>query len=112
MTQTRQMKFQASLNYDPTRSRHSVNSVDTVLHCHHYATLYTQLADDATLFDGKSILRETSEHAFYNTLKAHYEAQGIQDPNERASVAKDYWAFSGMGDFEFAECNPNGGVST
>ena len=34
-------------HFDRESCRHTVNGLSSVLHCHHYASLYCQLADDA-----------------------------------------------------------------
>jgi hypothetical protein len=56
MTVEKKTEFEIDHKFDPIRNRHYMNGVCTVLHCHHYATLYTQLADDAEQFAGVRLL--------------------------------------------------------
>jgi hypothetical protein len=68
MTVEKKTEFEIDHKFDPIRNRHYMNGVCTVLHCHHYATLYTQLADDAEEFAGVRLLIEAAEDTFYEVL--------------------------------------------
>lgn len=83
--------------FDPIRDRHYLNNVMSVFHCHHYTTLYTQLAEDADFIDGKKILFDVAEENFYKVLKAYYEENCIKNIEDQIKIAEDYWAFVGMG---------------
>lgn len=109
MPQTKQTQLVMTGAFDPTRSRHYVNGQTTVLHCHHYSTLYAQLADDATLFDGKSILRNTTEHTFFNTLTRYCTDKQITSREDRINACEQYWAWSGMGDLTLTSWSETGG---
>ena len=87
--------------FDPVKNRHYLNGDCTVLHCHHYSTLYTQLALDATDFEGVRHLTETSEDIFYEVLKRYYEEKCITDIAEKVEIAQQYWQASGMGLIRF-----------
>lgn len=91
-------EFIIERKFDPSKYRHYINETNSVLHCHHYAALYTQLADDAgELFDGPGILYETAAESFYPILKEYFEEHNINELNERVKIIEQYWAFSGMG---------------
>lgn len=88
----------ADRKFDSSRCRHYINEVTSVMHCHHYASLYTQLADDAgDMFDGHKILNDTSEETFYPILKDYFNKHGITAVDDRVNIVEQYWAFTGMG---------------
>ena len=67
------MEFKADLVFNPVNNRHYFNGWGAVLHCHHYATLVTQLALYADQFDGENILKQVSEDIFYSFLNVGKE---------------------------------------
>ena len=87
--------------FDRRTCRHSMNGFDTVLHCHHYASLYCQLADDAEQFKGRELLRRSSELAFLDVLSTYYSEQQVKELNERIALAEEYWRLSGFGTLTF-----------
>ena len=96
--------------FDSLRKRHYFNGRMSVLHCHHYATLYTQLADDAKDWDGARLLRENSEDVFYNVLVNYYKEHGIEDLDEKISIAEQYYAAVGMGMLKIIGFGPFAGT--
>jgi predicted hydrocarbon binding protein len=96
--------------FDPTISRHYMNGQVFVLHCHHYATLYSQLADDCGMMDGKQLLAECSEDSFYNMLVSYFEEHGIMDIGERISLAEQYYAVVGFGKMKVICAGQESGV--
>ena len=97
----RKTEFVIDHKFEPGRNRHFLNGDCTVLHCHHYATLYTQLAMDAVEFEGVRHLTETSEDVFYEVLKRYYAENGITAIDDKIEVAQQYWQASGMGLIRF-----------
>jgi predicted hydrocarbon binding protein len=96
--------------FDADKKRHYVNNVLTVLHCHHYATLFTQLALDAKeLVDGTQILKQTAEDVFFNVLSDYYKKNGISDPQQRLEVAVQMFTTFGMGKMVMVSSDANGG---
>jgi hypothetical protein len=93
--------FEIDHKFDAARKRHYLNGDCTVLHCHHYATLYTQLAMDATDFDGVRCLMETSEDVFFDVLSRYYTQKKIESIEDKIAVAQQYWQASGMGLLKF-----------
>jgi len=108
MTRPGRPGFEATLRFDPKRHRHYMNGVHTVLHCHHYATLLTQMADDAAHFDGIRLLSEAAEDVFFDVLGAYYETHHLEAPEDRISVAEDYWKVVGMGLIRFTAVGSQG----
>ena len=78
-----------------------MNGFDTVLHCHHYATLYCQLADDAAQFQGRMLLVRAAELAFLDVLSTYFSEQGVSDLNDRVALAEEYWRICGWGTLHF-----------
>jgi len=96
--------------FDANRKRHYLNDSLTVLHCHHYATLFTQLALDAKeLVDGTQILKESVEDVFFNVLSDYYKKNGITDTNERLNIAAQMFSAIGMGKMDIVSGDDNGG---
>lgn len=95
-------EFEIDHKFDPVKNRHYLNGESTVVHCHHYATLYTQLAMDAKDFSGVKHLTEVSEDTFYGVLNKYYNEKGITGIAEKVEIAQQYWQVSGMGIIRFS----------
>jgi hypothetical protein len=93
----KQLDLVVDQKFDRKVCRHYFNGSTYVLHCHHYATLYCRLADDAELFDGKALLRKGTEAAFVPEMRKFFEAQGVCDVAGRVQLVEEYWRFMGMG---------------
>jgi len=90
--------------------RHTMNGEVMVLHCHHYATLYTQLAEDCGMLDGKKLLTEVSQDTYYDTLSAYFNKHGVTDVSDRISIAEQYYAtVAGLGQMHVLCAGPDGG---
>jgi hypothetical protein len=90
-------EFEIDHKFDSKKSRHYLNGVCSVLHCHHYATLYTQLAMDAVDFEGIRHLVENSEDVLYGVLEAYYTDNGVTSVEDKIEIAQQYWQAVGMG---------------
>jgi len=80
--------------YDPIRKRHYLNNELVVLHCHHYSTLYTQLAIDAGETD---LLHEVAKNSFYKILLDYYNENDITSLEDKIEIACQYFAAVGLG---------------
>jgi hypothetical protein len=78
-----------------------VNGVTTVLHCHHYATLYCQLAEDAGMVNGKALMAKAAEYAFLPLLADYFTQHGVTGTDDRIRLVEEYWRMNGMGTLEF-----------
>lgn len=97
--------------FDANRKRHYINNALTVLHCHHYATLFTQLALDAReLVDGTQILKQTTEDIFFKLLSDYYKNNGVADPQKRLEIAVQMFSTIGMGKMAVVSGDVNGGA--
>lgn len=97
MTEIAHTELKLTRKFDPQRSRHFLNGVQSVLHCHHYATLYSQLADDAEIVDGKKLLRESAEQACLAPLVSYYAGHGIESVEDRIAIGEAYYSAMGLG---------------
>jgi hypothetical protein len=94
-------EFTYRRRYDSKNNRLFINNVKTVIHCHHYAVLYTQLALDAVDYDGVRHLQEAAESTFYDLLAGYYTKQNVETAGDKIQIAEDYWQFAGMGRIRF-----------
>ncbi len=97
--------------FDPRACRHTLNGENVVLHCHHYASLYTQLACDCGMLDAKALLAECAEDTFYEVLSKYYAANGIDDMVDRIAIAEQYYSVFGLGQLSFTSVGPEAGTA-
>ena len=90
-------KLIAQTSFDEKRCRHVAGSLTYVLHCHHFASLSTQLAIDCTMLDAKKLLADCSEDAFFPVLWAYYKQNNITGIKDRIEIAERYFAEAGLG---------------
>ena len=83
--------------FDNDRCRHFAGGQTLVLHCHHFAALTTQLANDCSLLDAKRLLAECAEDAFHTVLDNYYRQNNISDLRERIEAAERYFSEAGLG---------------
>lgn len=89
--------------------RHWIGNSTPVLHCHHYATLYTQLAMDCSLLDAKRPLAECAEDTWAEWLGDYFGAKGITDMRGRIALAEEAFAVSGQGKMRVVCAGPDSG---
>ena len=80
--------------FDPKRKRHYLNGHLMVLHCHHYSTLYTQLALDAKETD---TLYKVSETSFHQLVTDYLRQKAVNDLETRVDLGCQYYAAVGLG---------------
>jgi hypothetical protein len=93
--------FQPEQRFDNQKMRHYVNGECSVLHCHHYATLFTQLAADAENSNGPTLLTESAAETVYPVLRDYFKKNKITSIEDRLAVAEQWWSFVGMGQAQF-----------
>jgi hypothetical protein len=96
-------------DFDPVPCRHSINGWTMVLHCHHYSTLYTQLADDCGFMDARTLLAQVAEDSFYEVLVDYFEEFEIEELRERIGIAEQYFAALGLGKLSVTFAGPDAG---
>jgi len=97
------MNFTPVHTFNQKNNRHYLNNRCTVLHCHHYITLITQLALYADQFKGEETLKQTAEDIFYSFLNEYYIKNNIERNENKIAVARDYYRFIGMGLIDFVK---------
>lgn len=103
-------EFKLEHKFDSKRYRHYLNNHLTVLHCHHYATLFTQLAIDAKdIVDGTSILFKTSEDVFFKVLSQYFEEYNCTEIPDRIDIAAKMFSSIGMGKMNPISVKENSG---
>lgn len=83
--------------FDPQKCLQYVNNETSVLHCHHYATLYTKLAIDSKHQGGPQLLFESMEEAAYLTLTKYFIVEKISSAEDRREIAEQYFGLMGLG---------------
>lgn len=87
--------------FDKESCRHTLNDFQTVLHCHHYMTLTTQMAEDAEFLNGTDVLITTMEDTIYKVLDHYYKKHNVTDLWEKISIAEQYYSVCGLGQIKF-----------
>jgi predicted hydrocarbon binding protein len=93
--------------FDPKTKRHYVNGVLSVLHCHHYSSLYTQLALDANETD---LLKESAAESFYDMLKSYFAKHDVTSIPARVDIGCQYFAALGLGKMQVVNINEHSGT--
>ena len=84
--------------FDAKRKRHFVNGTLSVFHCHHYLTLYTQLAIDAGRTE---MLKESARASFKPMLTRYFERHCTASELEtRVKTVQQYYGMLGLGKME------------
>ena len=112
MTQYKRTELVLHKEFDTKTCRHTIGGSTVVLHCHHYATLYTQLALDCSMLDAKALLAECSEDAWEEFLSAYYRTQNISGISERFALAEQAYAAAGLGKMRVTCAGPESGEVT
>ncbi|MCB2230200.1 hypothetical protein KQH82_05755 [bacterium] len=96
--------FEPVCHFDRELKQHSVGGEQSVVHCHHYITLFTQMASDAEHLDGPMHLTDAAAESFYRVLKRYIATRGITLIPDRIAVAEAYFSFCGLGKIRFVCC--------
>jgi predicted hydrocarbon binding protein len=91
------VEFKAIQDFDSNKMRQYLNGEVTVMHCHHYSALFSQLADDAEMFNGAKLLAEAAEESMNPVLIKYYADNGIESEEDKVQIAEQYFAFIGLG---------------
>jgi hypothetical protein len=92
--------------FDKKTKRHYLNGHLSVFHCHHYSSLYSQLALDA---QETELLAESSEEAFYEILAGYFDKHNLTSIEERIDIAYQYYAAVGLGKMQVKYLGENSG---
>jgi hypothetical protein len=97
MIKTIKTKLEIEHDFSSSSNRHFLNGIQSVYHCHHYATLYTQLALDA---GETELLSDVAESTFYEMLNKYYTEKKITDIQDKINIACQYYSAMGLGTIE------------
>ena len=98
--------------FDRATKKHYINNWNTVLHCHHYASTFTELAISARSFAGIENLIGSAEHVFGTWLKDYYRQKAVNTVAERVWTAEQYWKTIGMGLVKIVASSPDRGMAS
>ncbi len=80
---------------DQKTMRHRINGIPSVLHCHHYSSLYTQLALDA---GETELLKDCARDSFRTVLSRYFaENPDIDTIEKKIDIGSQYFALLGLG---------------
>ncbi len=102
MAYHKHLEVEINARYDAKTNRHYWNDKFIVLHCHHYTTLFTQLAMDAEFMDGKRLIAECAEDSFHDMLGSYFAARPGLSAADMLRLGCDYYSAIGMGRMEVA----------
>ncbi|MEW6263988.1 MAG: hypothetical protein AB1641_13010 [Thermodesulfobacteriota bacterium] len=91
------MTFKLEHTFDEKNYRHFLNGFEAVMHCHHYITLTTKLAEDMAAYGGTKILAESVEDSVRPLFEAYAQQHGLSTGDERLKMAAEYYSVMGMG---------------
>jgi hypothetical protein len=91
------MPIQVDFTFDSNTYRHFMNGHASVLHCHHYITLTTKLAEDMADIGGPHLLRESVEDSIRPLLDDYFAKHNVTVVGDRLRVGEEYYAIMGMG---------------
>jgi predicted hydrocarbon binding protein len=91
------MALEMEFSFDNKTYRHYMNGFLSVMHCHHYMTLLTKLADNFDDVGGTRILCESAEDSVRPMFDDYIQKHNITSPEEKLDVGKEYYSVMGMG---------------
>jgi hypothetical protein len=91
------MEFEVHQEFDAKTKRQVINGSPAVYHCHHYSTLFTQLALDAKALGGEKLLADAAAEFAFAELTAYFGDQGITSTADRVSAVEAHFGFVGLG---------------
>jgi len=94
MSRILKQEFLIERFFDARNKRHYLNGELSVLHCHHYAALYSQLALDA---GETKLLSEVAEETFFNVMTEYFKKYQVAKLEDRITIASQYYAAIGLG---------------
>lgn len=81
--------------FDQKTNTHYINGFQVALHCHHYTTLYTQLAIDSGETD---LLKDCARDTFRKLILAYFENNPeIKTLAEKVKISCEYYSLLGLG---------------
>jgi hypothetical protein len=104
------MNLKLEFSFDNSTFRHFINGEPVVLHCHHYMTLTTKLAEDCAHLGGVRHLMESAEDAMRKLFDSYFQKEKIDSPEDRLDLACQYYAAMGLGKMEATGSGEEGDI--
>lgn len=90
-----QNKIKYDHTFDRKTKRPQLNDIQTVFHCHHYASLFTQLALDA---GEAEMLKECARETFRKVLDTYFASNpDVNTIRAKVEIGCQYYALMGLG---------------
>jgi predicted hydrocarbon binding protein len=86
--------------FDESTYRHFLNGTHIVLHCHHYMSLTTKLAEDHDNIGGTKILAEVAEDSVRPLFDEYAKSHSLAAGDARLKMAEEFYSVMGMGRME------------
>ena len=102
------MALQVDYTFDDKTYRHFMNGFEVVMHCHHYLTLTTRLAEQFEEYGGTRILAESVEDSIRPLFDDYVQKNNLPAGDERLKMAAEFYEIMGMGQMTI-QGDANGG---
>jgi len=91
------MALELKHTFDENTYRHYINGTNIVLHCHHYMSLTTKLAEDHDDIGGTKILAEVTEDSVRPVFDQYARDHSVAAGDARLKMGSEFYAVMGMG---------------
>ncbi len=95
--------------FDDITKLQYLNNEPSVMHCHHYTSLFIKAALKMEKFGGVGFLKESMEDSYYLVLKKYFITENITKIDDKKRIAEEYFRLSGMGKLELVIDSEIGG---
>jgi hypothetical protein len=105
------MTLELKHTFDEKNYRHYLNGFNIVLHCHHYMSLTTKLAEDFDAIGGTKILAETAEDTMRPVFEEYVKSHSVGQGDARLKMAAEFYSVMGMGKMDASGTADTGTVT-
>lgn len=104
------MAIKVEHSFDDKTYRHYLNGTLTVMHCHHYMALATQLAEQFTDIGAPEIMAGAVEDSVRPMFDEYFLNNGVSNTADKMAAAADYYSVIGMGKMQASGTEQGGEV--
>jgi len=105
------MNIDVTFDYDKDTYRHTMNGHESVMHCHHYMSLTTKLAEQHAKAGGTTALATSAEDSIRPLMDDYFKEHGVKTPEDRLAVGCAYYAVMGLGKMKATGTTDGGNVT-
>lgn len=105
------MALELNHTFDDKTYRHFLNGTQIVLHCHHYMSLTTKLAETHEDIGATKILAECAEDSVRPVFDTYARSHNVAAGDARLTMGAEFYSVMGMGKMQVAG-NAAGGKVT